>query len=94
MILAPTTNSDTNGRIIKATIATYGDTVHSFIQRDGYSGPFMPGFVAAHRTFPGVKKTGLLFIDHCVGNVGWGEMDAWGEFYAKGLRLFAASLVR
>jgi len=82
-ILAPAHTSDATGRIIRATIATYGDTVHSFIQRDGYTGAFMPGFIAAPRTLPGSKKTGLLFIDHCVGNVGWGEMDAWGDFYAR-----------
>jgi len=82
-ILAPTTAADSAGSIVKATIATYGDTVHSFIQRNDYSGPFMPGFVEAKRSLPASKKTGLLFIDHCVGNVGWGEMDAWGEFYAR-----------
>jgi 4-hydroxyphenylpyruvate dioxygenase len=82
-VLAPETTSDATGRVIRATIATYGDTVHSFVQRDGYTGAFLPGFVAMHRTLPGSKKTGLLSIDHCVGNVGWGEMDSWGDFYAR-----------
>jgi 4-hydroxyphenylpyruvate dioxygenase len=82
-VLDPTAFDDENGSIIKATIATYGDTVHSFIQRDGYRGAFMPGFIAEHRTLPAAKKPGLLFIDHCVGNVGWGEMDTWGDFYAR-----------
>lgn len=74
---------DEHGRVITATIATYGDTVHTFVQRDGYTGAFMPGFVQAPKTFAAAQKPGLLFIDHCVGNVGWGEMDSWGDFYAK-----------
>ncbi|HEY8296838.1 MAG TPA: 4-hydroxyphenylpyruvate dioxygenase [Candidatus Baltobacteraceae bacterium] len=82
-VLEPTVSSDANGRIVKATIATYGETVHSFIQRDGYRGIFMPGFVAQHGTVAFAQKPGLQFIDHCVGNVGWGEMDPWGDFYAK-----------
>ncbi|MDP9024233.1 MAG: 4-hydroxyphenylpyruvate dioxygenase [Candidatus Eremiobacteraeota bacterium] len=82
-VLAPQERKDGDGRIVQATIATYGDTVHSFIQRDGYKGAFMPGFVAAHRSLPGAKRPDLRYIDHCVGNVGWGEMDAWGDFYAN-----------
>ncbi|HZZ65806.1 MAG TPA: VOC family protein, partial [Candidatus Baltobacteraceae bacterium] len=74
-VLAPTEYTDPHGRIVKATISTYGDTVHSFIQRDEYSGVFMPGFQARRKSFPSVQKPGLQFIDHCVGNVGWGEMD-------------------
>ena len=70
-------------KLVKATIATYGETVHSFVQRDGYSGIFAPGFVEARKTLAAAQKPGLQFIDHCVGNVGWGEMDAWGDFYAR-----------
>jgi 4-hydroxyphenylpyruvate dioxygenase len=82
-VSAPLELSDDSGRIVRATIATYGDTVHSFIQRSAYTGAFLPGYVEAHRTLPGSKKPGLQFIDHCVGNVGWGEMDVWGDFYAR-----------
>lgn len=82
-VAPPRETSDASGRIVKATIATYGDTVHSFVQRDGYRGIFMPGFVEERRSLPASKRTGLQFIDHCVGNVGWGEMDAWGDFYAR-----------
>jgi 4-hydroxyphenylpyruvate dioxygenase len=82
-VLEPTVLEDASGRIVKATIATYGDTVHSFIQRDAYAGTFMPGFVEQRRTIEHAAKPGLEFIDHCVGNVGWGEMDAWGDFYAR-----------
>ena len=82
-VLAPTEFKDEHGRIIKATIRSYGDTVHSFIQRNEYDGVFMPGFVPAQKSLTFVQKPGLQFIDHCVGNVGWGEMDAWGDFYAN-----------
>ncbi len=82
-IAPPAETRDEHGRIIKATIATYGETVHTFVQRDGYKGIFTPGFVEERRSLPGSKKPQLQFIDHCVGNVGWGEMDAWGDFYAK-----------
>ncbi|HTU71416.1 MAG TPA: 4-hydroxyphenylpyruvate dioxygenase [Candidatus Baltobacteraceae bacterium] len=82
-LAAPAESSDASGRIVRATIAAYGDTVHTFVQRDGYRGAFMPGYVEARRSLPGSKKPGLRFIDHCVGNVGWGEMDAWGDFYAN-----------
>ncbi len=82
-VMPPTEQKDQHGRVLKATIATYGDTVHSFVQRDGYKGAFMPGYVEERKSVSGSKKPELQFIDHCVGNVGWGEMDAWGEFYAK-----------
>ena len=82
-VSAPAEYSDEHGHIIKATIATYGDTVHSFIQRDGYTGAFMPGFAPSRATVACSQKPGLQFIDHCVGNVGWNEMDPWGDFYAK-----------
>lgn len=82
-VLAPTEYRDAGGRVIKATIASYGDTVHSFIQRDGYTGAFLPGFVEQRKSIAGTQKPGLQFIDHCVGNVGWGEMDTWGDFYAR-----------
>jgi 4-hydroxyphenylpyruvate dioxygenase len=83
VVQKPTVLEDAHGRIVRATIATYGDTVHSFIQRDAYNGIFAPGFVEEHKSIPGARKPGLTFIDHCVGNVGWGEMDAWGDFYAR-----------
>lgn len=82
-VMAPTEQKDEHGRVLKATIATYGETVHSFIQREGYKGVFMPGYVEERKSIPGSNKPELQFIDHCVGNVGWGEMDAWGDFYAK-----------
>ncbi|HKU66213.1 MAG TPA: 4-hydroxyphenylpyruvate dioxygenase [Candidatus Baltobacteraceae bacterium] len=82
-VAPPSEFKDEHGRVVKATIAAYGDTVHTFVQRDGYTGAFMPGYAHAPKTYPFAQKTGLQFIDHCVGNVGWGEMDSWGDFYAK-----------
>jgi 4-hydroxyphenylpyruvate dioxygenase len=82
-VAPPAVLEDAAGRIVKATIATYGETVHTFVQRDGYRGAFMPGFVEARRSIAHVEAPALQFIDHCVGNVGWGEMDAWGDFYAR-----------
>jgi 4-hydroxyphenylpyruvate dioxygenase len=82
VVAAPASLRDAGGEIVKATIATYGDTAHSFVERKNYAGVFMPGFVSAPRKL-NAQKPNLLFIDHCVGNVGWGEMDAWGDFYAR-----------
>ena len=82
-IAPPAEVSDKDGQIVKATIATYGDTVHTFVERKNYGGTFMPGFTVLHKSIPHAAKPGLLAIDHCVGNVGWGEMDSWGDFYAR-----------
>ncbi len=82
-VLEPVERQDENGRVVLATIATYGDTVHTFVERDGYGGAFLPGYVELAKSAPRAAKPHLLAIDHCVGNVGWGEMDAWGSFYEK-----------
>ena len=76
----PTVLEDQHGRVIKASIATYGDTIHSFIQRDGYEGPFMPGFKLIENP-PPAPETGLAAIDHIVGNVELGHMDQWVAYY-------------
>ncbi len=81
-LLEPTVFEDASGKLVRATIKTYGDTVHSFVQRDGYRGIFAPGYVEDRRSLP-VRNPGLKAVDHCVGNVGWGEMDAWGTFYER-----------
>jgi len=80
-VAPPSESSDAGGTLVRASIRTYGDTIHTFVQRNGYRGIFAPGFVEARRSVPFAQKPGLQFIDHCVGNVGWGEMDAWGDFY-------------
>jgi 4-hydroxyphenylpyruvate dioxygenase len=61
-------------------IAAYGDTLHAFVERKDYHGAFLPGFRALEKDLV-ARPTGLLHIDHMVGNVGWGQMDAWVAFY-------------
>jgi 4-hydroxyphenylpyruvate dioxygenase len=76
----PTSYEDAHGRVIKASIATYGEVIHSFIQRDGYEGHFMPGFRPIENP-PPTPDTGIAAIDHIVGNVELGNMDTWVAFY-------------
>jgi len=71
--------SDAHGAIRRASIATYGDTIHSFISEAGYRGPFLPGYV--EKRVAG-RDAGLLRIDHMVGNVELGRMEHWAAFYA------------
>jgi 4-hydroxyphenylpyruvate dioxygenase len=70
--------TDEHGTVRLATIATYGETLHTFVDRSGYRGPFLPGYAAREA---GVEGTGLLGIDHIVGNVELGAMDRWVKFY-------------
>lgn len=74
--------SDNNGHVTTASIAAYGDTVHTFVERNGYRGPFLPGYHAAAEDQVS-RPVGLLHIDHMVANVGWNSMNEWVEFYAK-----------
>tara|TARA_B100000401_G_scaffold412516_1_gene332077 strand:+ start:376 stop:1464 length:1089 start_codon:yes stop_codon:yes gene_type:complete len=75
----PETVSDENGSITRASIFTYGETVHSFISHNDYNGPFLPGFIESK--IEG-NNVGLKFIDHIVGNVELGKMEYWVNFYA------------
>lgn len=70
---------DAHGRVTLATVGTYGDTVHTFVQRDAYHGVFLPGYEP--RTGLDAASTGLEFVDHIVGNVGWNEMNTWVTYY-------------
>ena len=82
-VLEPTEMKDENGVIIKSSIQTYGDTIHSFIERKNYKGSFMPGFVNAEsKGAKNIKDTGLKSVDHIVGNVELGTMNDWVKFYA------------
>jgi len=78
----PYVMEDTNGSVVISGIHTYGETVHLFVERKNYSGPFLPGYRDYKPNFK-VAPTGLKYIDHMVGNVGWNEMNKWCEFYAK-----------
>jgi len=78
--LAPTTLKDDDGEIVLSGIHTYGDTVHLFVERKNYQGAFMPGY-RKWESFYNPSDTGLLYVDHCVGNVGWNQMNPWVKFY-------------
>jgi 4-hydroxyphenylpyruvate dioxygenase len=82
-ITEPQTFSDEWGSVTLATIGSYGDTVHTFVERTDYRGPFLPGFRAVAQSPSAPTPVGLRTVDHCVGNVGWNEMDRWGDYYAK-----------
>ena len=73
---------DDNGKAVISGIHTYGETIHLFIERGEYEGPFLPGY-RVYDTKAKSTDTGLKFIDHMVGNVGWNEMNKWVEFYGK-----------
>jgi 4-hydroxyphenylpyruvate dioxygenase len=72
--------SDNHGSARMASIAIYGDTIHTFVERQKYHGPFLPGFVSKGDDLL-ARPTGLLHVDHIVGNVGWNEMNRWVNFY-------------
>lgn len=78
----PQTLTDEFGEVKIASIYTYGETIHTFVERTNYTGAFMPGYKAKKSSVP-VTPVGLKHVDHCVGNVGWGEMNTWVDFYAK-----------
>jgi 4-hydroxyphenylpyruvate dioxygenase len=72
---------DENGTIRKAAIAAYGETIHTFINRNDYKGLFMPGFEARESSTEDVSPVGIQFVDHVVGNVELGKMNEWVAFY-------------
>ena len=80
--LEPLTLKDDNGEVIMSGIHTYGETVHLFIERKNYTGIFMPGFRKWESNY-NPAETGLLYVDHCVGNVGWNQMNKWVDFYEE-----------
>jgi 4-hydroxyphenylpyruvate dioxygenase len=86
-VQAPTVTNDADGEVVIAAIATYGDTIHSIVERRNYKGLFLPGFVAKSSPFKTVP-TGLKYVDHCVGNVELGKMNEWVAFYSRVLGFF------
>lgn len=77
---APEVIEDDFGTVVLSGIKTYGDTVHTFVERSDYNGPFLPGYVEK-KSERKTEPVGLKFIDHCVGNVELGEMNRWVKFY-------------
>jgi len=86
----PETLRDEHGQVRISAIATYGDTIHSFVERRDYRGVFLPGFVPVEQEDQVARPVGLKYIDHMVGNVGWGQMNTWVDFYrdVMGFRLY------
>ncbi len=78
--MEPTIEQDENGEVVRAGIYTYGETVHMFVERKKYTGIFLPGFEKWDSDY-NPSAVGLKFIDHMVGNVGWGEMNTWVKWY-------------
>ncbi len=74
---------DGDGEVVLSGIHTYGDTVHLFVERNNYKGAFMPGFRPWNNPHFKTEDAGLLYVDHCVGNVGWNQMNPWVKFYEE-----------
>lgn len=80
--MEPLVLEDASGKLVMSGIHTYGDTVHLFIERTNYQGVFLPGFKQWESAY-NPTDTGLLYVDHCVGNVGWNQMNKWVDFYEQ-----------
>jgi 4-hydroxyphenylpyruvate dioxygenase len=80
--IEPKTLKDDDGEVVMSGIHTYGEVVHLFIERQNYHGAFMPGFRKWESNY-NPPETGLQHVDHCVGNVGWGQMNPWVKFYEE-----------
>ncbi|MBI2258672.1 MAG: 4-hydroxyphenylpyruvate dioxygenase [Flavobacteriia bacterium] len=80
--LKPTLEKDEHGSVVKSGIYTYGETIHLFVERKNYNGEFLPGFEKWDSDY-NPSPVGLKFIDHMVGNVGWGEMNTWVNWYEE-----------
>ncbi len=81
--MEPTHLKDTEGEVIISGIHTYGDTVHLFIERKNFNGVFMPGYREWSNPYFKTTDAGLQYVDHCVGNVGWNQMNPWVKFYEE-----------
>ena len=78
--MQPTLEKDEHGEVVRSGIYTYGETVHIFVERKNYKGKFLPGYQEWKSDY-NPSSVGLKFIDHMVGNVGWGEMNQWVKWY-------------
>ena len=78
--MEPTVEKDEHGEVVRSGIYTYGETVHIFVERKNYNGTFLPGFQKWESDY-NPEPLGLKYIDHMVGNVGWGEMNTWVKWY-------------
>jgi 4-hydroxyphenylpyruvate dioxygenase len=79
--MEPNRLQDEHGELVISGIHTYGEVEHHFSERKNYTGPIMPGYQAWRKADFQTEPTGLMFVDHCVGNVGWNQMNPWVSFY-------------
>jgi 4-hydroxyphenylpyruvate dioxygenase len=79
-VFPPKKLTDEHGEVVVSAIKTYGDTIHTFVERKNYKGAFLPGFQPAKSLFK-IEPIGLKYVDHCVGNVELGKMNDWVDFY-------------
>jgi 4-hydroxyphenylpyruvate dioxygenase len=79
--MEPQVMKDAEGEAVMSGIHTYGDTVHLFIERKNYQGAFLPGYRKWGNPWFAPEDSGLEYVDHCVGNVGWNQMNPWVKFY-------------
>jgi 4-hydroxyphenylpyruvate dioxygenase len=82
-VMPPATLKDDSGSVKVASIATYGDTLHTFVERHAYKGAFLPGYRSFDNVQPRARAAGLAAIDHVVGNVELGKMNEWVGFYER-----------
>lgn len=80
VFMEPTVETDEHGEVVRAGIYTYGETVHMFVERKNYKGTFLPGYQPWESDY-NPASVGLKYVDHMVGNVGWGEMNTWVKWY-------------
>ncbi len=80
----PEVLKDDFGEAVVSSIKTYGETIHTFVERKNYKGPFLPGYKPRKSTYK-AEPIGLKYIDHCVGNVELGKMNTWVDFYEKAM---------
>jgi 4-hydroxyphenylpyruvate dioxygenase len=79
----PRVTEDEQGKVVLASIAAYGDTRHTLVERSSYSGPYLPGYAAARPILAPPARPLFTAVDHCVGNVELGKMDEWVGFYQR-----------
>lgn len=80
--MEPTVEKDEHGEVVRSGIYTYGETVHMFVERKNYNGVFLPGYKEWKSDY-NPAPTGLKYVDHMVGNVGWNEMNTWVKWYEE-----------
>jgi 4-hydroxyphenylpyruvate dioxygenase len=82
-VLEPEIVEDEHGKIVRAAIAAYGETIHSFVERENYSGPYLPGYRQEQALPDDGPTVGIELIDHVVCNVELGKMNEWAAFYSR-----------